>query len=162
MLREFWASGLFNERDERYWRLVNRANTFGGVLQEGVIDSSATFSEFKDIFWGANVGKESYFDSMTHFDFKTLLPALLQVEDRMSMAHGLESRVHFLDHPLVEFAATIPSNIKFKDGELKRLLKLTFKDVLPKEITNRKDKMGFPVPLTKWFKKDLKNFLLDI
>ena len=43
---------------------------------------------------------------MTHFDFKTLLPALLQVEDRVSMAHGLESRVPFLDHPLVDFAAT--------------------------------------------------------
>ena len=43
-------------------------------------------------------GKESYFDSMTHFDFKTLLPALLQVEDRVSMAHGLESRVPLLDH----------------------------------------------------------------
>ena len=53
---------------------------------------------------------------MTHFDFKTLLPALLQVEDRVSMAHGLESRVPFLDHPLVEFAATIPADVKFKDG----------------------------------------------
>ena len=41
--------------------------------------------------------KEAYFDSMTHFDFKCLLPALLQVEDRMSMAHGLESRVPLLD-----------------------------------------------------------------
>ena len=53
---------------------------------------------------------------MTHFDFKTLLPALLQVEDRMSMAHGLESRVPLLDHPLVELAATIPADVKFKDG----------------------------------------------
>ena len=53
---------------------------------------------------------------MTHFDFKTLLPALLQVEDRVSMAHGLESRVPFLDHPLVEFAATMPADVKFKDG----------------------------------------------
>jgi len=49
---------------------------------------------------------------MTHFDFKTLLPALLQVEDRMSMAHGLESRVPFLDHSIVEFAATVPPSIK--------------------------------------------------
>ena len=53
---------------------------------------------------------------MTHFDFKTLLPALLQVEDRVSMAHGLESRVPFLDHELVELAATIPADIKFEDG----------------------------------------------
>jgi asparagine synthase (glutamine-hydrolysing) len=153
MLREFWASGLFGERDERYWRLVNRANTFGGILAPGAIDQRATFEEFKTIFWGENVGKESYFDSMTHFDFKTLLPALLQVEDRMSMAHGVEARVPFLDHPLVEFAATIPADVKFKNGELKRLLKSVFSSYLPEAIRHRKDKMGFPVPLNLWLKK---------
>jgi asparagine synthase (glutamine-hydrolysing) len=153
MLREFWSDGLFSERDERYWRLVNRANTFGGVLAPGTIDINKTFEEFKSIFWGSNVGKESYFDSMTHFDFKTLLPALLQVEDRMSMAHGVEARVPFLDHPLVEFAATIPADIKFRNGELKRLLKVVFSNHLPAVIRDRKDKMGFPVPLNLWLKQ---------
>jgi asparagine synthase (glutamine-hydrolysing) len=153
MLREFWSSGLFGERDERYWRLVNRANTFGGILTPEAIDQKSTFEEFKSIFWGSNVGKESYFDSMTHFDFKTLLPALLQVEDRMSMAHGVEARVPFLDHPLVEFAATIPADIKFRNGELKRLLKAVFSDRLPSAIRERKDKMGFPVPLNLWLKR---------
>ena len=153
MLREFWSSGLFGERDERYWRLVNRANTFGGIITPEAIDQKSTFEEFKSIFWGSNVGKESYFDSMTHFDFKTLLPALLQVEDRMSMAHGVEARVPFLDHPLVEFAATIPADIKFRNGELKRLLKAVFSDRLPTAIRERKDKMGFPVPLNLWLKR---------
>lgn len=153
LLREFWASGLFGERDERYWRLVNRANTFGGILAPDAVDQAATFAEFKGIFWGSNVGPESYFDSMTHFDFKTLLPALLQVEDRMSMAHGVEARVPFLDHPLVEFAATIPADIKFRNGELKRLLKSVFSDRLPSAIRDRKDKMGFPVPLNSWLKR---------
>jgi len=90
---------------------------------------------------------------MTHFDFKTLLPALLQVEDRMSMAHGVESRVPFLDHPLVELLATIPSNIKFQNGELKRLLRTGFSDRLPPAILDRKDKMGFPVPLQIWLQR---------
>lgn len=153
MLREFWSSGLFGERDERYWRLVNRANTFSGILAHEAMDQRGTFDEFKSIFWGSNVGKESYFDSMTHFDFKTLLPALLQVEDRMSMAHGVEARVPFLDHPLVEFAATIPADIKFRNGELKRLLKAVFSDQLPVAIRERKDKMGFPVPLNLWLKR---------
>ena len=153
MLREFWASGLFAERDERYWRLVNRANTFGGIVVPEAIDQRSTFEEFKKIFWGSNVGRESYFDSMTHFDFKTLLPALLQVEDRMSMAHGVEARVPFLDHPLVEFAATIPADIKFRNGELKRLLRTVFSNKLPVAIRERKDKMGFPVPLNLWLKK---------
>jgi asparagine synthase (glutamine-hydrolysing) len=98
---------------------------------------------------------------MTHFDFKTLLPALLHVEDRMSMAHGLESRVPFLDHPLVEFAATLPANIKFENGELKHLLKITFGDIIPERIINRKDKMGFPVPLSDWIKGDLSEFVYD-
>lgn len=153
MLKEFWSAGLFGERDDRYWRLVNRANTFGGILAPGVLDQRETYEEFKSIFWGDNVGEESYFDSMTHFDFKTLLPALLHVEDRMSMAHGVEARVPFLDHPLVEFAATIPADIKFKNGELKRLLKTVFSAQLPSAIRSRKDKMGFPVPLNLWLKR---------
>jgi asparagine synthase (glutamine-hydrolysing) len=153
MIREFWAQGVFDARDKRYWRLVNRANTFGSILSPDVIDEETTFNEFSEIFWGDNVGKESYFDSMTHFDFKTLLPALLQVEDRMSMAHGVEARVPLLDHPLVEFAATIPADIKFRDGELKRLLKKVFSDRLPSSIVGRKDKMGFPVPLNIWLKQ---------
>ncbi|MFM8700873.1 MAG: asparagine synthase (glutamine-hydrolyzing) [Hyphomicrobiales bacterium] len=153
MLSEFWSSGLFGERDERYWRLVNRANTFGSILAPEAVDQRATFEEFKSIFWGENVGKGSYFDSMTHFDFKTLLPALLQVEDRMSMAHGVEARVPFLDHPLVEFAATIPADIKFRNGELKRLPKAVFSNHLPAAIRNRKDKMGFPVPLNLWLRR---------
>jgi asparagine synthase (glutamine-hydrolysing) len=153
MIQEFWAKGVFEDRDRRYWRLVNRANNFGEALDVGVIDADASFSEFRQVFWGQNVGKESYFDSMTHFDFKTLLPALLQVEDRMAMAHGVESRVPFLDHPLVEFAATIPADVKFKGGELKRLLKHVFAAKLPPSITERKDKMGFPVPLTPWLRQ---------
>ena len=68
---------------------------------------------------------------MTHFDFKCLLPALLQVEDRMSMAHGLESRVPLLDHSVVEFAATIPADIKFKGGQMKHFIKSTFGNDLP-------------------------------
>jgi asparagine synthase (glutamine-hydrolysing) len=153
MIREFWADGLFGERDRRYWRLVNRANTFGDTLAAGAIDVEATFREFQHIFWGENVGKESYLDSMTHFDFKTLLPALLQVEDRMAMAHGVESRVPFLDHPLVEFAASVPADVKFRNGELKRLLKHVYAPRLPEAIRNRKDNMGFPVPLTNWLRQ---------
>ena len=78
------------------------------------------------------------------------------------MAHGVESRVPFLDHPLVEFAATMPSNIKFKDGTLKMVLVNAMRHVLPNEILDRKDKMGFPVPLTQWLKHDIKDFVTDI
>ena len=164
LIKEFWSKGLFEDGDKRYFRLINRSNTIESILSPDIINHSQSFEKFESIFLSSNVGKESYFDQMTHFDFKTLLPALLQVEDRMSMAHGLESRVPFLDHPLIEFVATIPSNIKFKNGELKRILKNTFSDRIPKSIKNRKDKMGFPVPLNKWLKKGgpARDFIGDI
>jgi len=66
------------------------------------------------------------------------------------MAHGLESRVPLLDHPLVELAATMPADVKFKDGHLKHVLKTAFGQVLPDAVRNRRDKMGFPVPLQEW------------
>ncbi len=164
LMKEFWSNGLFEDKDQRYFRLINRANTIESMLKPGVIQRERAFEDFRRVFWGKNVGKESYFDLMTHFDFKTLLPALLQVEDRMSMAHGLESRVPFLDHPLVEFAATAPANIKFLNGELKRWLKEGFSNRLPKAIVNRKDKMGFPVPLNLWLKRGgpARDFIGDI
>jgi asparagine synthase (glutamine-hydrolysing) len=163
LIQEFWSQGIFEERDRRYYRLINRANTFGNIINWGLFRRPSSFDEFREIFWGRNVGKESYFDSMTHFDFKTLLPALLHVEDRMSMAHGVESRVPLLDHRLVELAATVPANIKFQNGELKRLLKVAFGDRLPAAIRDRKDKMGFPVPLQAWMQSGgvVREFVLD-
>lgn len=162
LLKEFWKEGLFDERDKRYFRLINRANGLAQEINWELLEPYSAFETFKEIFWGQNVEKESYFDSMTHFDFKTLLPALLQVEDRMSMAHGLESRVPFLDHPLIELAATIPSDIKFKNGDLKHLLKVSFKGDVPEVVHQRQDKMGFPVPLSDWMQGELRPFFQDI
>lgn len=163
LIQEFWSSGIFDERDKRYFRLINRSNTMDTTVNWSIFNGSSSFDDFSEIYWGDNIGKESYFDSMTHFDFKTLLPALLHVEDRMSMANSVESRVPFLDHPLVELLATIPSNIKFQNGELKRLIKVAFSHLLPDEITNRKDKMGFPVPLKHWMthSPQVRDFIYD-
>src|SRR5207237_3527921 len=124
----------FEDIDRRYFRLVNRAPSLGDEIRWDAVGDYDIFETFKTIFRADNVGKESYFDRMTHFDFKTLLPALLQVEDRVSMAHGLESRVPFLDHPLVEFAATIPADVKFKSGGMKHVLRSATKPSLPRAI----------------------------
>ena len=162
LLQEFWREGLFEDMDRRYFRLINRAPLLGDEVHWELLNDYSPFETFQNIFNKDNVDKESYFDSMTHFDFKTLLPALLQVEDRVSMAHGLESRVPFLDHPLVELAATIPSDTKFKDGTMKRVLKDAMRSVLPDIIANRKDKMGFPVPLTEWFNGEARDFVFEV
>ena len=162
LLQKFWREGLFEEMDRRYFRLVNRASTLADEINWNLLGDYSPFETFKSIFNSNNVGKESYFDLMTHFDFKTLLPALLQVEDRMSMAHGLESRVPLLDHSLTEMAATIPSNIKFKDGEMKHIFRQVTKSFLPETIVNRKDKMGFPTPLTAWIQGEARDFVYDV
>jgi asparagine synthase (glutamine-hydrolysing) len=162
VMQEFWREGLFEEMDRRYFRLINRAPSLGDEINWEVLGDYSPFETFKTIFDCDNVQKESYFDRMTHFDFKTLLPALLQVEDRVSMAHGLESRVPFLDHPLVELAATIPANIKFKDGAMKQVLKDATVSLLPAAIAGRKDKMGFPVPFVEWAGGEARDFVRDI
>jgi asparagine synthase (glutamine-hydrolysing) len=72
----------------------------------------------------------------------------------MSMAVSLECRVPFLDHRLVELAATIPARHKLPNGRLKGLLKDSLKGVLPDSIINRR-KRGFGVPVGVWFKQEL-------
>jgi asparagine synthase (glutamine-hydrolysing) len=160
LLAQFWKDGLFGELDERYFRLINRAPDVGKLVKaSGDYDP---FLAFSDVFNGSNVGHQSYFDKMTHFDFKTLLPALLQVEDRVSMAHGLESRVPLLDHPLVELAATIPADVKFPGGKLKHVFARATRAAVPPEIQQRTDKMGFPVPLVDWARGPARDYVRDV
>ena len=162
MLQEFWRDGLFDPMDARYFRLVNRAPHVRDAVRWQELGDYSPFDAFRRVFHGDNVRQQSYFDLMTHFDFKTLLPALLQVEDRVSMAHGIESRVPFLDHPLVEFAATIPADIKFTNGQLKRPLVDAARTLLPASVAERTDKMGFPTPFNEWARGPLRDFVHDL
>ncbi len=162
LMKEFWREGLFDDLDRRYFRLVDRSTDMEAEVEWGLLDKQQVFESFVAIFNNqSNVHKEAYFDKMSHFDFKCLLPALLQVEDRMSMAHGLESRVPLLDHPLIEFLATVPADVKFAGGRMKHLLKTAYAADLPPSIADRRDKMGFPVPLKEWFSGDLRELVED-
>ncbi|KTD61992.1 asparagine synthase (glutamine-hydrolyzing) [Legionella spiritensis] len=163
LLKRFWSHGLFEPLEKRYFTLVDRGMDLDGEVTLSAAEKEHVYNEFIEVFNMAKFERaESYFDSMTHFDFKCLLPSLLHVEDRVSMAHGLEARVPFLYYPLIEFAATVPANVKFADGRMKHMLKQTFANLLPTQIVNRKDKMGFPVPLNEWIRGDLKEFVYDI
>ncbi len=161
LIKQFWKDGVFGSIDQRYFRLVNRMIDFDGEVDIKAAQLKSVEEKFYKIFNAHNTEKASYFDKMTHFDLACLLPALLQVEDRVSMANSLESRVPFLDHELAEFVANIPADIKFKGGAMKHLLKSVFGKLLPEELLNRRDKMGFPVPLNDWLKTDLKDFAFD-
>lgn len=162
MLRDFWSSGLFEESDKRYFKLVDRAPLLYDCIHEEMLNDYDPYQIFRDIFYADNLKNTCYFDNMTHFDFKTLLPALLQVEDRMSMAHGLESRVPLLDDELIEFVATIPANFKLKAGDMKHIFKRSMNKYLPESIRKRTDKMGFPIPFNQWIKNEAKDFIYDI
>lgn len=162
MLKDFWSSGLFEESDRRYFKLINRAPLLYDCVHEELLNSYDPYQVFRDIFNADNLKNTCYFDNMTHFDFKTLLPALLQVEDRMSMAHGLESRVPLLDDALIEFVATIPANFKLKAGDMKHIFKKSMRKYLPESIQKRTDKMGFPIPFNKWIKNEAKDFIYDV
>ena len=88
-------------------------------------------------------------DRLLYADIKTYLVELLMKQDQMSMAASIESRVPFLDHTLVEFAARLPDAWKLSGWTTKRVLREAMKSVLPASILNR-PKMGFPVPLRAW------------
>lgn len=84
-------------------------------------------------------------------DIKTYLHELLMKQDQMSMAASIESRVPFLDHKLVELTARLPERLKLRGLTTKYVLRRSMKGVLPEAILKR-PKMGFPVPLGKWFR----------
>jgi asparagine synthase (glutamine-hydrolysing) len=113
-------------------------------------------------FWERSSG--TILKRLLYTDINTYLVELLMKQDQMSMAASLESRVPFLDHPLVEFAASIPTSFALKGLEGKNILKSAVEDLLPHSIVYRK-KMGFPTPWSQWLSggqlQELENLLLE-
>jgi asparagine synthase (glutamine-hydrolysing) len=93
----------------------------------------------------ANLNGVLYFNSFVHG-----LEELLRYADRNSMAHSREVRLPFLNHELVEFAFSLPSHFKIREGWTKWLLRQSMKEKLPPEIVWRKDKIGFEPPQKQW------------
>lgn len=98
-----------------------------------------------------------FLDRLQYVDIVTYLPGALTVKmDRMSMANSLEGRSPLLDHKVMEFAATLPAEMKLKGKTSKYILKKAMADILPQEILTR-GKQGFGVPLGAWFRGELKD-----
>jgi len=163
LLKEQFKDGLFDPMDERYYRMMNRSHKLNEIYKDDFLqtfEQGQLLDKFKQVF--NHPDTKSYFNKMTHFDLKTLLPALLHVEDRMSMAVSIESRVPILDHRIIELASKMPPAMKFSGGKTKAMLIKSVKNILPQEIIDRKDKMGFPTPINNWLAGDLKEYALDI
>lgn len=89
------------------------------------------------------------------------LPMLLHWEDRNSMAHSIEARVPFLDHPLVEFSLALGNDHKIVGGDTKRVLRRGMARVLPESVRERRDKLGFATPEEIWFRGPLRGQVED-
>ncbi len=160
MMKSHFSTGIFEDIDKSYFKLVNRSLNANKLYELDILsEQDKLFSKFQSIFNNPNI--KSLFNKMTYFDLKTLIPALLHVEDRVSMAHSLESRVPILDYRLVELASQINPIMKFEGGKTKYMLIEAIKNFLPQEVINRKDKMGFPTPINKWLSNELKDYAHD-
>lgn len=163
MMKNFWSDGAFEAMDRRYYNLLNRMQTTNQFLKDDFLsgrNDKLIFDKFSVYF--NNSDTKSYFNKMTHFDMFGSLPGLLQVEDRVSMSVSIESRVPLLDRRIVDLISRMPAGMKFRGGEMKYLLKKAIRDVMPEKIFDRKDKMGFPVPLHIWTKNKAKPFIMDV
>lgn len=99
---------------------------------------------------------------MLYVDSKLWLPDYLLLRgDKLTMANSLEARVPLLDHKLVDFAASLPTNMKLRGRERKYLLKRAASRLIPESIINR-PKQGFPIPIEKWLRKEARPLMRDL
>ena len=101
-------------------------------------------------------------DKCLYHDLRVYLPSLLHLEDRVSMALSIESRVPLLDYRIVEFLATVPPEQKVNGLVPKYLLREAVSSLVPERVRRRRDKLGFPVPGRFWFSQEVKNITRDV
>jgi asparagine synthase (glutamine-hydrolysing) len=112
-------------------------------------------------YFDAPAAGTTLLDRLLYADLKTYLVELLMKQDQMSMAASIESRVPFLDHRLVEFAARLPQRMKIRGFTTKWILREAVKGLVPDRILSRR-KMGFPVPFGTWMKGAWQDVARDV
>jgi asparagine synthase (glutamine-hydrolysing) len=119
----------------------------------GEYSSDSNHQNFKKL---DSLGKSLYY--IFH---ESILPTLLRNYDRYSMINGVEIRMPFMDHRVVEFLFSIGYESKVRNGFTKSILRDSMQNHMPNEITYRKSKIGFNTPIVDWMQKDLKDWFLD-
>jgi asparagine synthase (glutamine-hydrolysing) len=109
-------------------------------------------------YWNGRSG--SILNRLLYADQKTYMVELLMKQDQMSMACSIESRVPFLDHPFVEFAARVPEHLKLREGIGKYIVKKAAEGLISPDILYRK-KMGFPTPIKPWLREERASAMVD-
>ncbi|MDP6483242.1 MAG: asparagine synthase (glutamine-hydrolyzing) [Nitrospinota bacterium] len=166
-LRRFSDTLLMTPQD-RYFRWVSvlQKDMRHHLLSDGLRDSLngapehpllETFLRMRD-----GLGIHDPVERVMALDLESYLPGDLLVKmDIMTMAHSLEARSPFLDHKFVEMAASIPTRMKIRRGKTKYILKRAFAGIVPERILGR-GKMGFGVPLARWFRGELREYAREI
>jgi asparagine synthase (glutamine-hydrolysing) len=145
-----WVS-VFNEETKRplysdFFREQTNGANATGLLEE----------------WFKRANGIGVLDAMLLTDQMTYLPNDLLVKvDIATMAVSLEARSPFLDHKVIEFAASLPEGMKMRRFETKSLLKKVAARLVPREVIYRR-KMGFGVPVGRWFRGEMKDFVRDV
>ena len=153
------------ERKERYFRWMS---TFKPAVKSGLYTeefarsvADQTASHFLDD-WFDRANRSGILDATLLTDQMTYLPNDLLVKvDIASMANSLEARSPFLDHNLIEFAASLPESLKMNRFRPKYLLKKVAARLVPSEVIYRR-KMGFGVPVGRWFRGEMKDFVRGV
>jgi asparagine synthase (glutamine-hydrolysing) len=145
-----WMSAFDGPRRERLLEPDFRAQLQGPSGEDAVVGA-----------WNGAQAEELV-DHMLAADVGTYLPADLLVKmDIATMAYSVEARSPFLDHHVMEFAASLPADLKLRGNTGKYLLKTAMRGIVPDEILDR-PKMGFGVPLVRWFREDLRTLPSDV
>ncbi len=163
LVRRAWAGGVDAPPHLRYLRLVDRSDAAGPTLAPAMRERMRTTGvaeRFRAVF--DRPREASHLKRMLHFDLAASMPALLQVEDRVSMAVSLESRVPLLTTALVQAVAALPDALLLAGGRLKGLMRRAAAPHLPASILARTDKMGFPVPMQHWARGRARDFVRDV
>ncbi len=152
-------------KTERYFRWMSTFNRdakrdyYTAEFSDSVSANSASGQIDR---WFAKANGSGTLDASLLTDLMSYLPNDLLVKvDIASMANSLEARSPFLDHKLIEFAASLPEELKMRRFQTKSLLKKVAARLVPREVVYRR-KMGFGVPIGKWFREDMKDFLTSV
>ena len=150
---------------DRYFKLVayQRSETLRSLLSPGArehVKPMVTPELFRRL--AAEGRTRDYASTLQYLDIHSYLPDdILTKVDRTSMAVSLEARVPLLDHMLMEYVATMPTALKFRNGAGKVILKRAMAADLPAGILDRR-KMGFGLPIASWFRRELTDYVRDV
>lgn len=142
----------------RFLKDDEKQHFFTGEIAKELKDFSS-FEVLRKIL--RQVGKVDFLHRALYFDFKTFMPGLLIVDDKLSMAHSVEARVPFLDNDLVDYVSRIPASYKYRDGQSKAILKMAMRGLIP-EDTLRRRKQGFTPPDKTWYSGPNRAYVEDI